>query len=65
MHAEVDVQFEQSSYEVMEGDSATVCVLVSGSLEKDLVVEVTSETDTAHGERIRFSNYFFKLNKDC
>ena len=51
MHAEiVDVQFEQSSYEVMEGDSATVCVLVSGSLEKDLVVEVTSETDTAHGE---------------
>ncbi len=45
------VSFDKSSYEVNEEASKSVCVVVSGSLESQLSVQVSTAEDTAKGER--------------
>ena len=45
------IGFEETVYPSMEGEEVTVCVvLVSGELERDVVVRVSSADGTATGE---------------
>ena len=43
------VSFNVSSYMVTEGENVTVCVEVTGSLEREVEVNVTLSPDTATG----------------
>ena len=50
-YPEVVIGFEETVYPAMEGEEVTVCVvLVSGELERDVVVRVSSADGTATGE---------------
>ena len=48
--AAITIGFERTEYNVTEGDQAEVCaVLMSGILEKDVLVSVGSTDGTANG----------------
>ena len=50
-YPEVVIGFEETVYPAEEGDEVEVCVvLVSGELERDVVVRVSSADGTATGE---------------
>ena len=56
------IGFEEMVYPVMEGDVVEVCaVLMSGELERDVVVRVSSADGTAMGECYARFRAFVKI----
>ena len=43
------MKFAESSYDILEGGTVTLCVEVSGLLEKEVQVDISTIADEAQG----------------
>lgn len=52
IYAAIAVEFDQNSYQVMEGESVSVCVILVGETDQAVTVTLTSQQDTATGQNL-------------
>ena len=45
----VSVKFAESSYDILEGGTVTLCVEISGLLEKEVHMDISTIADEAQG----------------